>query len=123
MLFNTAETYEAAQEVCAMLPKGAHLATISDQRENSVVQQLAAHAAPSVYGWSDAYIGLDDLTTAGTYAWKTGEPVAYTRWSPGEPNHGAQAGNEHCAVIKGSTVEGAWDDRPCTLAYPFICER
>ncbi len=120
LLFNRPADYGTATATCAKL-KG-HLVTIETETENKALRSLAVQAVKSPYGWSDAWIGLDENGSQGTYAWIDGKPTTFTNWSPGEPNHGANSVAEHCAVYKGSTIEGAWDDRPCAIAYPFICE-
>jgi hypothetical protein len=53
--------------------------------------------------------------------------MTYTFWrqSPLEPNDGGDgpAGvAEDCMIVEGDTG-ASWDDRPCTTAFPYICER
>jgi hypothetical protein len=70
----------------------------------------------------DAWLGGTDAAEEGTWAWITGEPFVYDRWRDGEPNDGGlDAGPENCMVIEADNA-GTWDDRPCELAYPYLCE-
>jgi hypothetical protein len=79
-----------------------HLATVGSQVEwDFIVQEF-----PEDWTW----IGLTDEAQEGAFQWVTGEPVAFTRWIPGEPNN---AGNEHYTFYQRSTgLDGdfGWND-------------
>jgi hypothetical protein len=102
-----------ARIACAALGPRTHLVTITSAGEQTLV-------APLITG-ADTWIGLDDNQTEGTFVWTTSEPLGYTHWAAGEPNNGAGAGPENCAILRGGSAE--WDDRDCTLPYSYICER
>ena len=63
---------------------GGHLATINDSAENDWVWNTF-----SLVGGiqRELWIGFNDAAQEGTFVWSSGEPVAYTRWYPGEPNN------------------------------------
>lgn len=79
-----------------------HLVTINSQAEwNFVVATF-----PTDWTW----IGLTDEGSEGSFGWVTGEPVAFTRWIPGEPN---DAGNEDFVFYQRSSGLGGdwgWND-------------
>ena len=60
---------------------------------------------------------MNDLAVEGSWVWSNGEPVAYTNWSPGEPNDSA---GEDCQQILWSGY--AWNDLNCASALPYVCE-
>ncbi len=57
---------------------GGHLVTISDSEENQFVDKLAATCGRVGPFW----IGLSDQSGGGDFRWVTGEPLAFTSWSP-----------------------------------------
>jgi len=78
----------------------------------------------------DALIGANDLGAEGTFVWDDGSLLTYVHWDTGEPNNGAGMYEEDCVVKLGAS-NGAWSDRPCSMAilmsvpgeYPYVCER
>ncbi len=56
-----------------------HLATISSHSENQFISNL-------VFWGNQAWIGLHDSQSEGTFKWIDGEPLTYSNWSPGEPS-------------------------------------
>ena len=51
------------------------------------------------------------------WAWVTGEPFAFSNFSPGEPNGG---NNENCLEVNVTT--GLWNDLTCSSPRSLICE-
>jgi hypothetical protein len=94
-----------AQSTCTSL--GGALATITDATENVNVASL---------GTTDRWIGLNDLTTEGTFQWPTGEGVSYTNWPVGEP---ANTGANDCVKMVSS---GTWAVTTCAASLPAVCE-
>jgi len=88
----------------------AHLATFADAAE-------LAFVTANVHVDADAWIGLDDLASEGSFAWVTGEPYAWANWAAGEPS--ADTPDSDCVVMQG---DGQWDDRPCDSTERFLCE-
>ena len=62
------------------------------------------------------WIGINDLVTEGTFQYATGGDLVYTNWQSGEPNN---SGGEDCVETHFQTE---WNDRPCNVQFPSICE-
>ncbi|XP_066965653.1 uncharacterized protein [Macrobrachium rosenbergii] len=60
----------------------------------------------------------DDLTEGIWRNVKTGEPITYSAWGPGEPNSGA---NANCVVLRNDMP--FWGDQGCEGAHCFPCGR
>jgi len=118
LLFNTPTTWQAAQAAC--LAVGATLAVVTDQAEQGVVAGLSSKFPA---GAPDLWLGATDEVVENSFVWVDGTPVVFQSWRTGEPNNGNGGGAENCSVIEGDTAEHGWDDRPCTAAAPYICER
>lgn len=101
--------YDAAQAAC--VAKGAHLATVTSDAEQTLVATIDAAA--------ERWIGLKGTgpTKAG-FAWVTGETSTFDAWASGEPNVTGEA----CARIK--VPDHKWYDTTCTTAtFHALCER
>jgi len=54
----------------------------------------------------------------GEWIWTTTRAtISPTHWAPSEPNDAAP--HEDCLLLK---HDGNWNDEPCSIMYPFICE-
>ena len=97
------------------LSVGGELASIHSAEQNAEAYALASSldASSNYYAW----IGFNDLTAEGTWAWSDGSTVDYTNWNDGEPNNSAN-GNEDCAHIFGSAL---WNDATCSSTMASIC--
>jgi len=122
MLVTGEHTWTEAQAACSALH--AHLVILRDPAMNTAAIQLV--------GTIDAYIGLTDEVTEGTFLWVDGTPATFTNWRAGEPSEGDAAGAypENCAVIAGTRADPGWDDRPCAPLsgigggnYAALCQR
>ena len=61
----------------AAVAAGGHLASIQSAQQNQlIIGTLGANR----------WIGLNDVTTEGTFVWSDGSPVSYTNWALGEPS-------------------------------------
>jgi len=112
------DSWEDAQNYCKSL--GGHLATLTSQEENNYVYQEMLDA-----GYKNAYFGLTDVDTEGTWKWITGEPLSYQNWHKGEPNSENQ--NEDYAMFYYKYSDGTWNDgdfggRTVSSGRVFICE-
>ena len=100
---------------------GGHLVTINDAAENQFIVDrfiLTGHAGDPMW------IGINDQSVEGTFAWSSGQPVTFTNWYTGEPNN-AGAGEDYGAInwiFAGgfSTDHGVWNDTPVagTTGFP-----
>jgi hypothetical protein len=112
LYFATKVPWDVALAACLGLEPQSRLATSTGQGENNLIAALAPLEI-------DVWMGGNDLTVEMAWTWITGESMAYTNWRAGEPN---DSGGEDCMVMEVDNG-GTWDDRPCTLTYPYFCER
>ncbi|XP_070570789.1 perlucin-like protein [Ptychodera flava] len=104
-------TYAEAQTTCEGMR--ANLAVIDDAEENLFLKQYTQN----IY---HIWIGLSDVDVEGSWEWEDGSKVSYTNWNTGEPNDAG--GIEDCAHFW-SSLDGKWNDYPCTTRMGFVCER
>lgn len=81
--------------------RGGHLATITRQSEWDLIAGLFGN---SLLG---AFLGGTDAQVEGVWRWVTGEPWAFTRWSPGQPDNAG--GTQHYLWLHPSGGL-LWDD-------------
>ena len=120
VLFTGPHNWVEAQASCSTI--NAHLAILHDAAMDTAAEQLV--------GALDAYIGLTDQVTEGTFVWVDGTPAVFTNWRTGEPSDGDGMYPEDCVVIAGARTSGGWDDRPCAAIpdiggadYAALCQR
>ncbi|CAG0903836.1 unnamed protein product, partial [Cyprideis torosa] len=102
----TTETWTAAEDHCASLREGVHLASIHSTSEmdylisrnnrldtklceDSAESSLHVHFAPSSteIGTGNRYwVGGSDAATEGTWTWIDGSPFDFEDWYPNDPN-------------------------------------
>ena len=77
----------------------------------------------SLVGGEDAWIGLNDQTTEGTYLWSDGSALgSYNNWKENQPNSDSAVREvQDCVKIEGDNA-GVWDDVICTKSLMFVCE-
>jgi hypothetical protein len=109
MWFDQDREWDDAVSDCAGL--GAHLVTVGDAAENTLVQALGASAG---YVW----LGASDLVLEGSWIWVDGVPSSYTNWSSGQPDNGS--GTEDCVYM---LADGRWNDDQCGHGVRYVCER
>ena len=110
--------WEYALQYCQ--ERGGHLATISDERENSFLYRYMQDA-----GYRSAYFGFSDAENEGNWQWCTNESVVYTNWAPGEPNNDNK--KENYAMFYYKFSDGTWNDGDFGSSTEnggtaFICE-
>ncbi len=113
MLFtNVDKTWTNAKAACAAY-SGSYLASITASAEQN--QIVSNFSFPS----QSTFIGLNDRTTEGTFAWDHGETLSYTNWGSAQPDN--FSGNQDCAVLYQS-FSYQWDDNYCDSSYDYLCE-
>ncbi|KAL9950355.1 hypothetical protein ACROYT_G042842 [Oculina patagonica] len=65
------------------------------------------------------WIGLNDVTTEGTFRWPDGSHVTYTKWASNQPDNR----NDYQDCVRMTVDERAWDDTGCGKQLPFVCEK
>ena len=100
-LYHHCASWQDAQAYCQSI--GGHLATITSEEENDYVYSFIR--ACNV---RNAYIGLSDYETEGTWKWVTGEKVDYVNWNDGEPN--SENSIEDYAMFYYKFESGTWND-------------
>lgn len=119
MLFNTPETWDAAKSACETI--GATLVVIDTVDKQELVGVLSGNFPA---GEPDLWIGATDVVEETKYVWVSGDDMVLANWRTGMPNNNGGNGTpENCAVLEADTATRGWDDRPCALDFPYLCER
>ncbi len=106
MAVTSTQTWYNAKSGCES--SGGWLVTIHSSAENTLVNAL--------FG-ADKWIGLNDLSTEGTYTWLYGSSSYYS-WATNEPNN--YNGGEDCI---GQYAGGTWNDFSCTSTLSgYVCQ-
>ena len=90
--------WQTAMRICEK--KGGTLATIFDQKENSIIEGLISKGNMNEY-----WIGLNDVDSEGTWKFVNGKNVTYTNWLSGNPDNDYGC-EEYIAIGK----NGQWYD-------------
>ena len=111
-MFEEPMSWADAEATCSLL--GAHLVSIWSVEENAAVFGQIVN---------DAWIGLTDQYSEGTFVWFEGtgsvRVPTYKNWQLTQPDN-EPAGSGDCAVM--TVTDGTWADQPCAEAHPFMCE-
>lgn len=81
---------------------GGHLVTITDEKEQEIVNSLLESGKRNFY-WA----GGNDVGSEGQWRWVTGEPFDYARWSGGSPDNWNDDENVLGCV---KNYNGEWND-------------
>jgi hypothetical protein len=97
---------------------GGHLATIRSLEENNWVYNTF-----STYcgGRRDLWTGLNDLSSAGSFIWVSGESSGYTNWGSGQPDN---TGTERYGYIMSpiSSEPGLWNNGEASSTTNGVAE-
>ncbi|BAX80681.1 hypothetical protein ALGA_2354 [Labilibaculum antarcticum] len=97
----------ATDAMLAAANVGGHLVTITSQTENDFIDNLVG----------GIWIGLNDATNEGTFAWSNGEAVSYTNWNGAEPND-YSTGEDYTEMY----TTGLWNDLPVGSTRRYVVE-
>ena len=111
-IFRETLTWEEAKAACEA--RGGHLATITSQEEQKMIESLNTQN-------SKLWIG-GCKNSAGQWCWVTGEPWKYQNWGDGEPNNSSNVvADESCVAV----WPVKWNDLANSNTYEqsgYICE-
>ncbi|XP_060744746.1 CD209 antigen-like [Tachysurus vachellii] len=96
------------------IKRGADLVIINSTEEQEFISKYS--------NGTEAWIGLNDTDTEGTFKWVDGSPLTTKFWWNGEPN---DYGNEDCVITGFRKAEfniSTWADYPCDHLLAGICE-
>uniref|UniRef100_A0A8W8P0L5 C-type lectin domain-containing protein n=1 Tax=Magallana gigas TaxID=29159 RepID=A0A8W8P0L5_MAGGI len=102
-----------------------HLVEIDDKAESDWLASTFlnpdgnyATCPSNIFGGCRAWTGLNDLNIEGQYVWDhSNTPMVFFTWYIFEPSLGDV---RDCVDI---LRNGQWNDRPCSVLIPFICEK
>ena len=111
-IFYDTLTWEEAKSACEAM--GGHLATITSQEEQKMIESLNTQNSKL---WIGSY-----KNSAGQWCWVTGEPWKYQNWGDGEPNNSSNVvADESCVAV----WPVKWNDLANSNTYEqsgYICE-
>ncbi|KAM8973975.1 regenerating islet-derived protein 4-like [Pelodytes ibericus] len=109
-------SWSEAEFECASYGHGAHLASIMDEAEASIIGSHVSAYPASV----DVWIGLHDPEQNRRWKWNDGSMYNYRTWENGEPNN---LGNEeYCGELTIGSKFNKWNDAPCRIQNNFVCK-
>lgn len=112
--------YHAANEDCNNL--GGVLGTPASSDEN---ERLADYIRQSIGPDEQVWLGVNDMTTEGSWVDQSGLTVAYKNWDTSgsgaapQPDGGA---SQNCAVLSAASSGGKWLDENCREEKPYVCQ-
>ncbi len=113
LIHTDVSSWDEAEAYCESM--GGHLATITSAEENEHIYSYIVEC-----GYRNAFFGLTDRNSEGTWEWCTGEPVTYTNWPEDQPSD--NIGEENYGMYWDYYPNGEWNDGNFTSTHPFICE-
>ncbi|XP_071842241.1 lectin-like isoform X1 [Apostichopus japonicus] len=113
------ETYQAAASYCRQYTQYSYLVTVDSIEENTFLNDLVQER--NTDGFSDTWIGLNDLEVDFEWITESGEPATFFNW---ETKHGDPQGDtpgESCVHMT-IVYDGRWLDGECGDVKHYICE-
>nr|KAG5703315.1 hypothetical protein BaRGS_025557 [Batillaria attramentaria] len=108
-------TWAGAESLCRIFDSV--LAEVETAAENEFLKTMARNRS-----YSTLWIGGTDVFSEGYWIWAgSKQPLTFTDWAPGEPNHAGGDTNEDCLQLyahKGLM----WNDEDCRQTTRFVCE-
>ncbi|KAI8520289.1 hypothetical protein Bbelb_000430 [Branchiostoma belcheri] len=112
--FTDRVNFDTAAEICRR--EGGTLAMPRDSLSNQRIASLVSR-----FKYTGFWFGLHDRHQEGHFEWVDGTPLGHFRsWAPNQPDDGA-IGSQDCAAFW-RFDKLLWNDAPCFLKKPFICE-
>ncbi|XP_078696201.1 alpha-N-acetylgalactosamine-specific lectin-like [Branchiostoma floridae x Branchiostoma belcheri] len=109
--FGTYKTFNDAATTCRQ-----DGGTLAMPRDSATNLSLLDKSVDPIHG---QWIGLNDQREEGNYEWADGTPLGdYNAWAPGQPDN--YQDKEDC--IHRHPLTGEWNDIPCHLPLPFVCQ-
>ncbi|XP_035860995.1 lactose-binding lectin l-2-like [Sander lucioperca] len=96
--------------------EGGNLVSIHSLEEENFIKSLIKNFD---HAQGFTWIGLSDIHKEGTWMWSDGSRVDFDFWNSGQPDNAH--GLEHC-VHNNHGKDLKWNDRPCSVTYPSVCE-
>ena len=115
-VFKSKLSWQDAENYCVR--EGGHLASIHSKEENDFVAKLAS----PVVGRAEPWIGGNDITAEGSWAWSDGSNFSFTSWGEKQPDN--TGNNENCLTTNWWNA-GQWNDLSCFLqdrVKHFVCK-
>ena len=112
-------TWHQAKDRCEEM--GGHLAVIETDEENNFLAAFAEKSIPKRHDLDGVWVGATDEHKEGEWKWTNGNPLAFTKWGPGQPNN--KQNEEHYLMLFLQTHE--WSDQPDRSVQHtvyFVCE-
>ncbi|XP_044027464.1 tetranectin-like [Siniperca chuatsi] len=112
------KSYHTASEDCNSL--GGVLGTPTSSDEND---QLRDYIRQSIGPDEQIWLGINDMTTEGTWVDQTGFSLIYKNWDTSNNRSPQPDGGQlhNCAVLSGA-ARGKWFDENCREEKPSVCQ-
>ena len=107
------KTWNEAEVFCQQ--ENGHLASVT----SSAVNQYVTDGMNS-RGFSNTWIGGNDIDEEETWKWTDNSPFGFTFWPSWEPNGGR---SENCIHYKLRTNQIMWNDVTCSTSFTFVCSK
>jgi hypothetical protein len=99
------------------IAQGAHLATFSNQTENTQVYNMLQLGSGYFAGWFGLVQAAGSQEPSGGWGWITNEPMLFDFWQPGEPTNAGcyqPSAPQSWGILEGNqsggNLSGRWDD-------------